>query len=345
MNQEISAESFIHFNQQLSAMVELELPLPEGLRRASSDMADPRLAAAVERISKELEKGNSLSKAVAAQKGELPELYAALLRAGEESGNMAAVLRQAASHSQDMLVLKNRARAAMIYPAFLAAGFGGLLLLFSFFILPRLTILNEAWFGGASLPMATRMLMGISVLFRDHAWGLVIVLAGLVGTAFAKRNSIGSWWNEAQLKAPLWGAFMRSVFLSRFCKTMAVLLGSGVNLPDALSLTGATMGHRGFEEGVDQIRTAVGKGAKFGPSLPKIFFPGSLIWLLGQAEERGSLEKGLKEAGEQYEQRSRRQGAVLGELLEPVIIVALGLLVAFIVVALFLPMFSVSGCL
>ena len=86
------------------------------------------------------------------------------------------------------------------------------------------------------------------------------------------------------------------------------------------------------------------KGAKLGPSLPKAFFPGSLIWILGQAEERGSLDKGLRDAGEQQEQRSRRQSAVIGALMEPVIIVALGALVAFLVVALFLPMFGIHDC-
>lgn len=338
----ISSRSFIQFNEQLAAMVALDLPMPESLRRASGDMGDPRLARTVAALAREIEKGSSLSSAVSNHPGELPEVYAAMIKAGEASGNLAQVLRQMSSYSHDMHLLKSRAKASLIYPAMLSVMFLGLMMVFSFLVAPAF----ENIFGSfdAELPSLTRFVLDIGDAFAHPSPLAVAALALLAAAAFMRRSFLKEWWDGFQLRLPWWGDFALSTLISRACATLGVLLDNGVPLVDALTLTQASSDNRVVRAALDQARDAVTRGEKAGSALAKTgVFPKTFTWLLTAAEERGDFDSCLQETGAYHARRADRIAKAMALALGPAMIAACGLVFGTVVIAMFLPMFSLGS--
>ncbi|MFH1958275.1 MAG: type II secretion system F family protein [bacterium] len=337
----ISLESFILFNQQLAAMLELDLPITESLKRISAEMKDKRLIKTIEELTKEIEKGSSFSHALAEYSDSLPEMYSAMVKAGEESGNLSEVLHQMVSYSQDLLILKNKVKANMIYPAILIVGFVLEMLLFSFIVIPRVSILfNEVFSSfGRSLPVPTRIVMGIGNFLGSYQ--AFILLIFLLIAVFAFRRKIRMWGEN---KIPFWSDFILSVSISRFCKTLGHLLKNGVGIIEAFTLTEKTVGNRNIETGLAKAKELISKGEKIGSALKKAeIFPPTLTWVLSAAEERDDLEKWLMVTGDYYQQRADGRSQIIVKIIEPVILVVFGLIIGTVVFACYLPIFSMGS--
>ncbi|MFH1353451.1 MAG: type II secretion system F family protein [bacterium] len=337
----ISLESFILFNQQLASMLELDLPLTESLKRISAEMKDKRLIKTIEELTKEIEKGSSFSQALAKYSDSLPEVYSAMVKAGEESGNLSEVLHQMASYSQDLLILKNKVKANMIYPAILIVGLVLEMLLFSFIIIPRSLILfNEVYSSfGRRLPVLTRIVIGIGNFLGSYQAFILLII--FLIAAFAFRRKIKMW---AENKIPFWSDFILSVIISRFYKTLGHLLKNGVGIIEAFTLTEKTVGNRIIETGLAKAREFISKGEKIGSALKKAeIFPLTLTWILSAAEERDDLENWLMATGDYYQQRADGRSQIIVKIIEPVILVVFGLIVGTIVIAYFLPIFNMGS--
>ncbi len=343
MTKPVSAEALALFNRQLAAMLGLELPLPESLRRASADLGDPRLAAAAAELAREVEGGGALSEGVARRTGELPEIYAALIRAGEAAGNLAEALRWGADYSEKMASLSNRIRSAMIYPAILLGGFVALLLLLGMWVVPRMRFLLEFGISGfrMELPLPTRFIFGLwGVVGHWAAWA---ALAAAGAALYSQRRKAWAWIEEFQFRVPLWKDFMLCALLSRFCRTLLALLKSGVAVQEAFNLTKRTMGNRVFEEALAKSGEAVAAGGRIADSLGRTgVFPATFTWILGAAEARGDLLACLGELADYYEHACERRALLLERAIEPAVMAALGLIVGATVVAFFLPMLSLG---
>lgn len=335
-----SVESFILFNRQLASMVGLDLPLPDSLRRAGSDLRDKDLAQTVDQLAKDVERGGSLAEAVARRGQVLPRIYAALVRAGEAGGGLGQALRQAAEYDAQMLSLQNQARASMIYPAMLLAGFAALMVLFGILILPRMTGLYQPF--KMELPLLTRILVSLGRLLGH--WGSYLAL-GLAGAAAYKyRQGIKEKIAARQFDIPLWNDFIMAVLMARFCKTFGALLGQGVGAVDALALTRDVLGNRRFEEAVSKALRSVESGSGISEALAKTgVFPETVTWLLRASEERGDIVPGLVELGEYYQQAADRRGLTISKMIEPVIIIVMGVVIGSVVIAYFIPMFSLGS--
>lgn len=335
-------ETFILFNRQLASTLELDMPLPESLRRVSADLADPALQGSVEKIAVELERGKTFSEALALHGAKLPAVYGALVRAGEATGNLGEALAQAASHDEQMLALQNQVRANMLYPAMLAAGALSLAALFGAVIIPRIAVIFAAFGMYEELPLPTRVLIAAGRV-AGH-WLFWIGSAAAGAAAFRLRKEALAWLELRQFRIPLWGEFMVSVLLARFCKTFAALLHGGVAVVDALALTKATMRNPVFEEALARAEASVQSGGKIAAALSQSpLFPATLSWLLGAAEERGDIVPCLRELGDYYQHAADRRALLIAKLVEPALMVVVGLLVGCVLVAFWLPMFSLGG--
>ena len=341
------AEAFILFNRQLASMVHMDLPLPDSLRRAGAELLDPRLSGTVAEVAKEIERGSSYSEAIAKRGGALPEVYSAMVRAGEASGNLAETLRQAASYDEQMLSLHNQLRANMIYPAIVVACLVGLIVLFSMFVIPNISMiylqsggLTDIW-AVLGLPIHTRLLIHFgSVMGQWLTW---IVLGAVAAQGWKRREKALAWVEERQLRIPLWNDFIVVVLMARFFKTLGALLKHGVGTEEAFQLSRKTMGQRRFEDAIAKAGNAVARGAGIGDALGgTAVFPATAIWLLKAAEERGDLVECLLELGEHYQQAADRRGRVLARVIEAGVIIILGLIVGIIVVSFFGPLLSLA---
>ncbi len=335
-----TAESLILFNRQLASMVGLDLPLPESLRRAGTDLQDPLLAKTVAELAADVEHGVSFSDAVAKRRSELPEIYGALVKAGESSGNLGEALRHAASYEEQMLALSHKLKANLIYPVLLAVLLVGLLALFGIVILPKFGIIYRSF--DATLPLATRIVMSLSGLMGHWLTYTLMVPAGVAVYRF--RVPVWGWLGKHQFRIPVWNEFVRTVLMARFCKTLGHLLERGVGIAEALTLTRGTMGNGVFEEAVAKAGAAVERGGKLSEALSATgVFPATATWLLAASEERGDVVPCLLELGDYYHHAAERRGKMLAALIEPILIMLTGLIVGIIVVSLFMPLFSLGG--
>ena len=338
----ISSQSFVLFNEQLTAMVRLDLPLPESLRRASAEMGDKGLARTIESLAREVERGSSFSAAIAKHSGELPEVYAALVKAGEASGNLPEVLRELTTYSYDMMLLKSTAKANLIYPAMLAATFAAVALLFTFYIMPSFEVLFHTF--GSELPLPTQIFMNLSGAIFHHP-AVISVMSALAAAAVIKRrNELMSWWEEVQLRVPVWGDYALSTLIARLCATLGLLMKNAVPLSEALTLTEASIENRTVRGALAQVRASVARGEKAGAALVKTgVFPRTFTWLLSAAEERGDLESCLLETAVSHQRRADRLGRAMALLMEPIFIVVCGAVFGAVIIALFLPMFGLGS--
>jgi len=339
-----SAESLILFNRQLASMVGLDLPLPESLRQAGADLQDPAFARTAALLAEEVERGSSFSEAVAKHKDALPELYGAMVKAGEAGGNLCETLRRAAAYEEQMLLLTGKLQAGMIYPAILLTGLVGLLGLFAIFVIPRMAMLLTDSFGifGSELPLMTRFLLFVGGVLGH--WLTYALLAVLAVAAYRQRERLLSLLGERQFRIPLWNDFVTTILMARFCKTLGELLARGVGMVEAFSLTRKTMRNRVFEEAVAKAAASVERGEKLGGAMAATgVFPATATWLLGAAEEKGDLVACLAELGDCYHRAAERRGLLLIKLIEPALIIAMGLSVAFVVIACFRPVFTMGG--
>ncbi|MBI5210812.1 MAG: type II secretion system F family protein [Elusimicrobia bacterium] len=338
----ISRESFILFNEQLSSMLGLDLPLPESLRQVSFELQDKRLATTLAEVIRDVERGKSYAEAVDKRASELPELYGAMVKAGEESGNLAEILRQTASYHHDMMMLENKVKANLIYPGILTAALVLLLLLYGLHVVPRMATIFASVaprdllgpYRSVSLPWPTRLLVwfGGSYLFPA-----LCVCAAAAGWRYRQR--IAHWWEANQFMAPVWGDLMLSAYIARICRTLGVLLKSGVALNEALLLTEKTLPNRVVAESFQAARRSVTAGKKLGASLSAAgFFPPAFTWMVGMAEEREGVERCLLEAGEYYQHRVERRSQLLARLVEPALLVMFGVIFGFLVIAYFGPL-------
>ena len=337
----ISSKSFVLFNEQLAAMSRLDLPLPESLRRASAELDDKGMARTVEALAREIERGSSLSQAIAKHPGELPEVYAALVKAGEAGGNLPEVLRQMTTYSHEMLLLKSKAKANLIYPAMLAAGFVLVSLLFTLLVLPGFELIYSTF--GSELPLLTRIVIGIDGAVFHHPITLAAALSLAAAALFRRRRAVMDWWEVFQFRVPLWRDFVLSTMIARSCATLGMLLKNSVPLTEALTLTEASVESPRVSGALAQVRASVARGGKAGAALEKTgVFPKSLTWLLSAAEERGDLDSCLLETAAFYQRRADRLGQAMTVLMEPIFIVVCGVVFGTVIVALFQPMFSLG---
>ena len=339
----VSAESLILFNRQLASMVGLDLPLPESLRRAGADMQDPALAKTAALLAEEVERGSSFSQALDKHKDALPEMYGAMVKAGEAGGNLSETLRRAAAYEEQMLMLSNKLQASLVYPAIILTGLAGLLGLFALFVIPRMRILLQQFQNwGGVLPIPTRILLFFGTLLGH--WLTYVFLASLAVVAYRRREEVLRWLGERQFRIPFWNDFVTMILMARFCKTLGELLSRGVGMIEAFSLTRKTMGNRVFEEAVAKAAASVERGGKLSEAMAQTgVFPTTATWLLGAAEEKGDLVACLAELGDCYHQAAERRGLLLAQLIEPFTIIVLGLCVGFVVISFFMPLFGLGS--
>jgi type IV pilus assembly protein PilC len=331
------------FSRQFATLISAGLTLFRALNVLEEQTEHPVLAKVVVDVRSQVERGVSLSAAMASHPKVFDRLYVAMVRAGEASGGLDKALVSLADTMEKQVALRGKIKSAMAYPVTALCIVVGIAAAVLLFIVPVFKGIFKQL--GGQLPMPTQILVSISNIMVSY---FPIVLVALVLLAIGFRYVISRpdgrvLWDTAKLKVPIFGGLMRKTAVSRFSSTLSALLRAGVPVLEALEITRETVGNVVVAKGVDAIIDSVKRGEPLAKSLTQHpVFPIMLTHMMGVGEETGSLDDMLAKASTFLDGEIERTVETLTSLLEPLMIVVLGGAVGSMVICLYLPMFKVD---
>ncbi|MCL4492187.1 MAG: type II secretion system F family protein [Nitrospirae bacterium] len=324
-----------HITRQLSMLLSSGVPLMEALKSLSDESKGFWKGVLVD-IRERVSGGSSLSRALEGYPQIFPEFYINMVSAGEQSSMLDKILARLSDFLDKQVAIKEKIRIAMIYPALMVCvGFIVLSFLFTF-VIPKIVRIFES--SKSALPLITVILIGISNFFL-HYWWVVIGLATVCIAGFRKlKEERKDLIDRAKLKAP--GGIVQSLYFMRFTRTLGFLLDGKLPVLKALELSAKSIGNTILEENVRKAVKKVAEGARLSSSLGG--FPPVLLQLMATGEKGGTLPEVLNKAADSYEDEFGRRVQKALSLLEPSMILVMGILVGFIVFAVLLPMFQLN---
>ena len=344
LGRKVKTTELLVFTRQLSTIVSAGLPLMQGLDILADQAEDPNFQAIIKAISADIENGETFSDTLRKYPRAFPDIYTSMVRAGEAGGDLDGVLLQLADYLESSEELKRRIKSAMTYPV---VAFSMILVIAGaliIFVVPQFKDMFENM--GAKLPAPTLMLITISETLRS--WRAVVVLAVGIGAVFGLRaymqTPIGRlMFDRIKLRLPVFGIMLRKVAISRFTRTLSTLTRSGVAILQALEITERTAGNEVFARVVKQAGESVMSGETLAEPLARSHeFPTMVTRMISVGEKTGALEAMLLKIADFYESEVKSSVDAITSLIEPILIMMMGLVVGSIVVALFLPILQLS---
>jgi len=339
----IRGKDITAFGRQLSSLLRAGVPILKAIgviREQSESVAFQKMLA---QIYEEIKNGARFSDSLSKFPKYFSPLYLALVSAGESSGNLDQSLLRVTEYRQKQEEILSRVRSALIYPALMGLTGIGTIIFMITFVMPRLLGIFDRL--GGELPMPTKILMAISAGARNPmAWG-VLAVAGLIVVILSKNPKTGqaAAFNAFVLKTPVLGDFMLKMQVARFTRTMELLIKSGISVIEAIRTTAPVVSNSVLRRDLLESIQEISEGGSFGRSLKRSKkFPNFMVNLVSVGEESGKLDEALGEVASFYERETDEAVRILTSLLEPLMILAMGLVVGFIVVAMLLPMFEIN---
>ena len=337
----VSEKSKVEFCTQLAVMLQARVSLHRALEVLSRQAGDHRMKKVIEHLGNEVRKGNSFSKALRSRPDVFEELFVVSADVGQESGRLPEVLSHLAQHLEKMSALKRKVMQAMTYPALvISVALCAVTFLFVF-IVPTFAEMFKNF--QVDLPPTTRVALDISGFLTAH--GSMLVLGSIVGAFFfVKIISSKRFRENAErviLRIPLFGDLVRKNHVARFCRTLGTLLESQVSLVDALGVSQRISSNDDIKEEIGEILKHVKQGrAVAEPMVGSRFFPPLVAQMITVGEETSELDSMLLKVADYYEKELDGRVDALSSVIEPVIILLLGMLVAIILISMYMPMFE-----
>jgi type IV pilus assembly protein PilC len=341
----ISQKDIVLFSRQLSIMFKSRVSLIKSLQTLSSQTRNQDFRDKILKLSEQVEGGVSFSKALSHYPKLFSPFYVSIIKSGEVSGKLSEVLDYLADHLEREYHLMGKIRGAMIYPSLVLFVVFIILLVIFFFVIPQFTkILGEV---GQDLPLITQIVVAISDFIRKWFLLLIVFLIGFVflfkqyiKTAEGKRNL-----DNILLRLPIMGPFLKMFYLSRFAENLSTLISGGLPIAQALQISGEIVGSTVYQDIIFKTRDEVRKGEQISSVLqayPGIFPPMfSQMVLVG--EKTGSLDKTLLNVVGFYQKEIERTVNNIVDILEPILIVFLGVIVAGIMLSVLMPIYKMTG--
>src|SRR5271157_5603085 len=338
-----SSSDRLGFARQLATLVRAGVPLDRSLSLCRDLAEKPGLQAVIGATLKELRSGQSLANSLAANPRFFPPLYVAMVRAGEASGTLPAVLDRLVEFEEFSAELRGYLISALIYPTVLL-GVGSVAIAFLLgFVVPRFAQIFEE--AGKELPLPTQILMDVSQGFRDYGWiaAVVIIITVVLFARWVRTESGRLRWDQWRLKAPLLGDVSLKLEIARFAKTMGTLLNQAVPIISALRLTREVLSNRQVAAAIEPLIQGVKRGQGLaGPLAETRMFPALAVQLMTLGEQTGKLDSMLLELAGIYDREVRVATKRLVALVEPAVILAMGLVVGTIVISTLLAIVSIN---
>jgi len=338
----IKDKDIVVFTRQFSTMIDAGLPLVQCLEILSKQTENKALAEVINEVKVDVETGSTYADALKKHPRIFSELYVNMVAAGEAGGILDTILNRLAAYIEKAMKLKKKVKGAMIYPSVIVTVAVLVIAVIMIFVVPTFAKM----FGtlGGTLPLPTRIVIGISN-FLGGIGGLIILLliVGLVIfiTQFRRTDYGKRLIDKILLRLPVFGILIRKVAVAKFTRTLGTLIQSGVPILDGLEITAKTAGNKVIEESITETRTSVSEGKTLADPLMKTgAFPPMVTQMIAVGESTGALDSMLSKIADFYDEEVDTAVANLTAMLEPMLMVFLGVTVGFIVVSMYLPIFK-----
>jgi type IV pilus assembly protein PilC len=330
------------FTRQFATMISAGLPLVQCLQALGQQAERKKFQEIIAKVAGDVEGGSTLSEAMARHPKIFDELYVNLVHVGEIGGVLDSMLARLAVYMEKSEALKHRVRTAMVYPILVITVAIGVVTFLLIFIIPIFTKFYDQ--AGVPLPPPTQFVVSLSRFVVGYWWAIILFAVG-VGFGFR------AWYRTDQgrttvdrflLRAPIFGVLLRKIAVARFTRTLSALISGGVPILDALRITAKTAGNRIVENAVLDARERVTAGQTLGEPLRQSkVFPAMVVQMVVVGEQTGRLDDMLSKVADYYEDEVDVAVSGLTALLEPIMIVFLGIVVGGIVISMYLPIFQV----
>jgi type IV pilus assembly protein PilC len=337
----ITMRDIVIFTRQFSTMINSGLPLVQALDILSKQSESPALAAVTRQVVFDVESGHTVADALAKHPKAFSDLYVNMVAAGEAGGILDTILMRLATFMEKNDALVRKVKGAMIYPGVIMSVAGGAILILLIFVIPVFQSMFDS--VGLALPLPTRIVVGMSKFLTGYWWAV----GAFIGGSF---YAIKAWYktpdgklrlDRLMLQAPILGDVLRKSAVSRFTRTLGTLISSGVSILDGLEITAKTAGNRVISDAIMASRTSIAGGDTISAPLARSnVFPPMVISMIAVGEQTGGLDEMLSKIADFYDEEVDTAVSNLLSLLEPVMIVFLGVVVGGMVVAMYLPIFD-----
>ena len=332
------------FTRQFSVMIDAGLPLVQCLESLASQQESKNFKRALIQIRQDVESGSSLADAMRKHPKVFNDLYTNMVAAGEAGGILDTILQRLATYIEKAVKLNGQVKSAMIYPVAVISIACIVVAVILWKVIPVFAALFKGL--GAELPMPTRVVIALSNFIADF-WWLMILVSGT--TVYATRKYHSTYKGRRVLdglllKVPVLGMLLRKIAVARFCRTLATLTSSGVPILDGLQITAKTAGNAVVEDSIMATRKSVEEGKTISEPLGDTeVFPSMVVQMIAVGEQTGALDTMLSKIADFYEDEVDMAVAGLMKLLEPILIAFLGVAIGGIVIAMYMPMFTLIG--
>ncbi|MDX6204091.1 MAG: type pilus assembly protein PilC [Frankiales bacterium] len=341
-DKKVKTKELMQFSRQMAAFVRTGVPILDGLALLQEDVTNPTMQRTLAGIAAALQNGESFSSALDAYPKVFPQSYRAMVRSAELTGQLDTVLDRVGAYLERDVEAKGKIKAASIYPALVVVLAFGVTILLTTFVLPKFTVFFASFH--AKLPWATRALINTSN-FLTH-WGLVLIAILVVLVAafvwMLRRPRTRHWLDRRVLRLPVFGPLLRYALVERFCRILGSMTEAGVPLPEAMAVAGKAMNNLYVAHILDVAREGMMRGDGVARSLgATTLFPAVATQMLRVGEDTGSLDEQLGMAAHYYEREVDDRLKRLTSLFEPLILIAVGLVVGFVAIALVSAMYGI----
>ena len=341
----ISAKEIAIFSRQLATMMKSGVPIVQALEIIGSGQKNPRMGNMVNALRADIAGGSSIYEALSKYPVQFDELYRNLVKAGESAGVLETVLETIASYKENMETLKGKIKKALFYPAMVIAVALVVSAILLVFVVPQFEEVFKSF--GAELPAFTQMIVAMSRFMVSWWWAILLAFIVAIGAFifFYKRSpKFQHFLDRIILRIPVIGQIMHNSAVARFARTLGVTFAAGVPLVEALGIVAGATGNSVYEESVLKIRDDVAVGYQVNMAMKQVnLFPHMVVQMTAIGEEAGALDAMLMKVAEFYEQEVNNAVDALSSLIEPFVMIIIGVLVGSMVIGMYLPIFKLAS--
>ena len=339
----VNQQQLLQFTRELSTLLAAGLPLDRSLSLLANLVEGEEFTKAINNLLEAVRAGKSLAASMGEHPDIYPKLYVNMIRAGEAGGILESVLRHLAEYLERSVALKEDIKSALVYPTILAGAAGLSLTVLFVYVIPRFAVIFKD--VGEALPWITKVVLNFSQILSQYGWAILLLLSiGSVAGVYYFRSPEGrAEWDRQSLRIWLLGDLLRKFETARFARTLSALLRGGVPLLEALGTVQGVVGNRLLARAIGQVQIRVREGKGMSQPLGESgLFPPLALNMIAVGEETGKLEGMLAEVAEHYDQEVKRTTKRLTALLEPALILGMGLVIGLVVVSMLLAIFSIN---
>ena len=342
--QKVKPKEIVVFSRQLSVMISATLPIVQALKILIKQTENVYFKSVISEIADEVDGGQKFSIALGKHRKVFSNFYVSMIKSGETSGKLDEVLQYLADQLEKDYDLRSKIKGAMIYPVFIISGLIVVGIVMMIFVIPKLTEMLTA--SGQELPIATRILIGTSSFMREYWWLIIIIVVALiVGFRFILKTKGGrKFFDVLLIKLPVFGKLFQRIYLVRFTRSLATLVVGGVPLTTGLKIVNEVVGNVAYQEIIEETITTV----EDGESVAKVMLESDLVpnlvsQMMSVGEKTGRLDEVLSKVAEFYSREIENIVSNLTSLIEPFIMILIGVAVGGMVAAIILPMYNLAN--